>query len=444
MVLTTATMIALCLNFLGLLAVISSVSGWSWFQFRYLHAFMALFFFRYIPVVISMYGNAKYRSTTIPNKPSYHASNVTVVIATANLMSDNLHKVIRSILAHPIEKFILASAGSAAEEQKKNFQLLFEDSRLDFVHSEDINRREQTALAMGKVNTSLVILQDDHTSWPSSPSFLASLLAPFEDCKTGAVTCSIDAHHHHHPISFAGFWNFLGMNYLTRAYEEMRGTYSIEGAIFTLSGRFSVFRSSIYGSTEFLDEYLNEYVFFGQVGPLNVDDDKFHTRWLMNHGWKIRLQADPEHTLTTELGEWPKFKEQVLRWMRTTWRSNPRQLMYWRSWVQNPYTTYYLFLWFFRVSLFHEVGMFYCLREALKEANKPECFGLAASILGTCILGLRLSRVFPQVRQQPKDIVYFPAYLVFIYWCSLVKIYALFTCWNVNWEVTGAEDKKED
>ncbi len=444
MTLTKGTTIALLLNLLGLSAVLCWCLSCPWVKIRYLHAFLALFLFRYVRVIISIYGNAKYRATPIPDNPSYDASNVTVVIATAGILSDNLHSVVHSILRHPIRKFVLATAGNAAKGQRESFQVLFKDPRIDFIHCDEVNRRKQIALAMEKVKTSLVLIQDDRTSWPARPTLLPSLLAPFEDPKTGAVTASIDARNHNHLISCVGFWNFIGMNYLSRAYEEMRGTFTVEGAIITLAGRFGIFRSSIYGSPRFLKQYLNEYIFFGRVGPLNADDDKFHTRWLVNHGWKIKLQAGPEHTLMTELGVWPKYHEQALRWMRTTWRSNPRQLLNWRSWVENPYTTYYLFLWFFRFSFFHELGMFYCLREALKEAGKPEYFGPAAGLLLCWIVGLRLFRVWPQIRKSPKMIVYFPAYLVFVYYCSLLKVWALLTCWDAGWEVTGVEDKKED
>jgi hypothetical protein len=138
------------------------------------------------------------------------------------------------------------------------------------------------------------------------------------------------------------------MAYLTRRGFEYCATHGIDSGVSTLAGRFGVFSTSIYASKESLDGYLNEYIFWGMIGPLNTDDDKFHTRWLIEHDWKIRLQAGPESTAMTELGEWPKFKEQILRWMRTTWRSNPRQLLFHsQSWLHHPYTTLTLLLWFF-------------------------------------------------------------------------------------------------
>jgi hypothetical protein len=239
-------------------------------------------------------------------------------------MSETFIKVVQSILEHSIAKLIISSAGPKIKLQSEALEMLFPDPRIVMLHRDEASRREQTAQAMEHVNTSLLILQDDHTYWPAQSSFTKSVLAPFEEPKTGAVGVVLEARHRKHPFSFAGFWNFLGMTYLARRHYEYYGTCGIDGGLSTLAGRFSVFRSEIYKSEEFLQAYCNEYVFFGKVGPLNADDDKFHTRWLIDHGWKIKLQAGLESVMTTELGEWPKFNEQVLRWMRTTWRSNPR------------------------------------------------------------------------------------------------------------------------
>lgn len=214
-----------------------------------------------------------------------------------------------------------------AKEQSKAFEAKFADPRILLLHLDHADRRRQTAQAMGYVETPLLILQDNRTYWPPRSSFLQSLITPFEEPSTGGVSPILEARHRQHPVSWKGFWNFLGMAYLTRRSFEYCATYGIDGGISTLAGRFGVFRTSNYASKEFLDGYLNEYVLWGMIGPLNADDDKFHTRWLIEHDWKIKLQAGPESTATTELGERPKLNEQILRWMRTTWRSNPRQLL---------------------------------------------------------------------------------------------------------------------
>jgi hypothetical protein len=400
---------------------------------RYFQWLALVFLLRYTRIIASSIGNYKYRPTPLPNASTYHGSNITVVIPTTNLMTHTLHRVVRSILKHPVAKLVISTAGPKIKEQRETFQLLFPDHRVLILHRDEASQREQTAQAMKHVATSLLVLQDDHTYWPTRASFMQSILAPFEESSTGAVGVVLEARHRQHPFSFAGFWNFLGMTYLARRRYEYCGTYGIDGGISTLAGRFGVFRTEIYTSKEFLQAYCNEYVFFGKVGPLNADDDKFHTRWLIDHGWKIKLQVNTESVMTTELGEWSKFNEQVLRWMRTTWRSNPRQLLHYRSWACYPYTTWTLLTWFFRLSLIQEPLMMWLLRATLKEASMLEYFNLGASGLYAWIVGMKIVKVLPHFRKYPGHILYLPAYLGYGYLCTFVKLWALLTCWNASW-----------
>jgi hypothetical protein len=263
------------------------------------------------------------------------------------------------------------------------------------LHRNEASRREQTAQAMKHVATTLLVLQDDHTYWPTRGSFIQSILAPFEESSNRALGVVLEGRYHEHPFSFAGFWNFLGRTYLARRHYEYCGTYGIDGGILTLTGQFAVFRTKIYASREFLQAYRNEYVFFGKVDPLDADDNKFHTRWLIDHNWKIKFQASPESVMITELGGWPKFNEQVLRWMRTTWRSNLRQLLHYRSWARFPYTTSTLSTWFLRMSLIQEPLMLWLLRATLKEAGELEYLKIGAIALYGWTVCMKMVKILP-------------------------------------------------
>jgi hypothetical protein len=134
-------------------------------------------------------------------------------------MSPTLHHVVGTILDQNVPKLIIATAGIEAAEQYNAFRALFPEDgqRILVSHSIKASRREQTAQALKQVLSRLVILQDDHTYWPASPAFVASVLAPFEDAHVGAVSADLQARHHAHPTcSFRGFWNFMGMAYLVR------------------------------------------------------------------------------------------------------------------------------------------------------------------------------------------------------------------------------------
>jgi hypothetical protein len=419
--------------------------------------FLFLFMFRYVRATLNAVASRLYRPTPILENPQYTAQDVTVVIPTTDVSNPTFHKVIRSILKHNVAKIIITSAGDAVLSQLPALHAAIPEFRSDMefadfstscslVHRAKPNYRQQVAKAMDSVDTKILIIADDHTYWPSSPNSIPSLLAPFEDPKIGAVGPAILGKHHHHPLSFRGFWNFIGMVYLMRNHMQDRATNTVDGGLSCLTGGFGVYRSSIWKDPVFLSAYLNEYIsFFGlyKVGPLTVDDDKFHTRWLVNHGWKIKVQGGPETTLLTELGVWPRFHGQILRWTRTSWRTVPRTLFVDRTcWTRFPYTTYAMYLYsLVRMSLFHEGAMFYFLRKAMQEIGCAEKFLGAAWRLGGWIVVTRIFKVWPHLREYPGDVLYVPGYIAFLYWNSFIRVYAFFTMWKTYWDTESKSGK---
>lgn len=395
-------------------------------------AFISVFLFRYTRVALTVLGHSLYRPTAISKSPKYKVSDVTVFIPTTDIMPETFRRVVRSVLKHPISQLIITTAGPKAKADRTAFMTLFSDPRIMLLHQDGTGRRAQTAHAMPYVNTPLLILQDDHTYWPTEASWLQSVLTPFDEPSTGAVSVGLEARYRGHPFSFAGFWNFLGMTYLDRRRYEYCGTYGIDRGVSTLSGRFGAFRTKIYADNNFLKAYLNERVWHKE-GPLDADDDKFHTRWLIEHGWDIALQAGPETTMTTELGEWPKYNGQVIRWLRTSCRSNPSSISHKISWVRHPYTTFTLLAWFFRLSIFQEPLMFWLLHATLKAHDMLPLFRLTALTLYAFVSTMKFVKISAHFKKHPSDIVYFPAYILFGYWCTFVKMWAFFTWRETYW-----------
>jgi hypothetical protein len=395
-------------------------------------AFIFIFLFRYTRVALTILGHSRYHPTPISKTPKYQALDVTVVIPTTNLMLETFHRVMRSVLEHPISRLIITTAGPTAKSQETAFRSLFSNSRIMILHRDGAGRRPQTAHAMPYVETPVLILQDDHTYWPQETSWLMSVLTPFDESSTGAVGVGLEVRHRQHPFSCAGFWNFIGMTYLDRRRFEYCGTYGIDRGVSTLSGRFSAFRTEIYADKNFLQAYLNERVWHTK-GVLDADDDKFHTRWLIEHGWNIALQAGPETTMTTELGEWPKYNGQVVRWLRTSCRSNPSSLSHRISWLRHPYTTYTLFAWFFRLSLIQEPLMFWLLHATLKAHDMLPAFRTVAFTLYAFVNIMKFVKISAHFKKYPSDIVYFPSYILYGYWCTIVKIYTFWTWRETYW-----------
>lgn len=305
---------------------------------------------------------------------------------------------------------------------------------LTVIHSSIANKRAQICQGLKLVGTRITILCDDHVFWPAR--ILASMLAPFESRSVGAVGTKKRVRRSTTDICFAGFWNFLGCLYLERHNFELAATNCLDGGVFVISGRTAAYRTGILRNSQFINGFLSEYTFFGLFGPLNADDDNFITRWCVNHGWQIKFQYSDECTIETTLGEYPRFLSQCLRWVRTTWRSNATSLFVDRTvWRRQPWCVYAVYLAsLFNFALFYDAALLWTLYNALNEYPAPErstaCW---VACLGLWILASKLVKPFPHFRQHPKDLLFLPGYILFGYYHSLIKLYALITFWDVAW-----------
>lgn len=280
------------------------------------------------------------------------------------------------------------------------------------------------------MKTPITILCDDHVFWPRT--FIPHVLAPFEDKNVGAVGTCKRVRRPLQGFSFADFWNFIGALYLERHNFEIAATNHIDGGVFVLSGRTSAHRTAILQDPDFIHGFLNDYTFFGLVGPLHADDDNFITRWMVNHGWKICIQYSEGARIETTLGEYPKYLLQCIRWVRTTWRSNSTSLFSDRIvWRTQPWCVYAVHLTsFVNFALFYDSALILTLWFALDHSldKKP-----ALTYLGLWIFLSKLVKPFSYFWRRPQDLIYLPGYLLFGYFHSFIKLYAMFTFWVTAW-----------
>lgn len=278
------------------------------------------------------------------------------------------------------------------------------------------------------------MLCDDHVFWPRN--FLPSILAPFEDPNVGCVGTRKRVRRTVSNFSLAGFWNLLGCLYLERHNFEIAATNAIDGGVFVISGRTSAHRTEILQPQSFRNGFLNDYILFGLIGPLNADDDNFITRWMVNHGWKLKIQYSEDACIETTLGEYPKFLSQCMRWARTTWRSNPLSLLSRRTWTTQPWSIYAVFLTsFINFALFYDIALLTTLRIYLTDPASSRPVTPVTGLLTLClwILCSKLVKPWPHFRRHPRDLAYLPGYILFGYFHSLLKLWALLTFWNVAW-----------
>jgi hypothetical protein len=399
---------------LGCLAYILSYS--LYFESAAQRLFVIIFSFRYYRLLVGIVAYFLHTAVAPPKSPSLTSNDVTVIIPTVNPNGLEFLNTITSILKAGCYHIIVVVPAMLSE----NLPDLGE--KVTFKVCPVANKRRQVSIGLQLVRTRIVFLADDHVHWPSG--FIPAVLAPFENPKVGGVAmwkrvlrCKQSF------FNLADFWNFIGCLYLERHNFDLTASHAIDGGLFVISGRTAAYRSSIICTEEFIEAFCNEK-WLG-VGPLNADDDNFLTRWLVSRGWKLGWQHGAA-CMETYLGDtgFKKFNSQCLRWVRTTWRSNSTSLCDGAVWKNYPWSVYAIY-WtsFFNFALFTDFSLFYLCR-----ASGWSSLGLVFWILTT-----KMVKPLPYFLRHPWDLIYFPGYLLFGYYHSILKLYALFTTTNTTW-----------
>ena len=396
--------------------------------------FYFLFSFRYLRLVVNLIGFWVYKPTPVPSDPILTSRDVTVIVPTVDPSNVDFAECIRSLAAnHPASIIIVTAGGYQNFAEASTYQDLLPHSTITVLASDQANKRNQVVQGLTRANTPITVLCDDHVFWP--PSFLRSLLAPFETLSIGAVGTSKRVRRAPGPpgtFSWRSFWNLMAILYLERNNFIMRATNAIDGGVSTISGRTAAYRTSILRNPAFINSFLNEYTFFGFAGPLNADDDKFLTRWVVDKGWGIKMQCTEDATIETTLGTYPKFLAQCVRWARTSWRSNTVSIFVEGNvWRRYPWCVYAIYITsFINFALFYDAAMGMSLYHALDTAGAKKAWIL---VLVAWILVTKMVKVMPYFWKEPKDLVLVPGYIVFGYAHSFIKLYALLTFWDISW-----------
>lgn len=401
-----------------------------------LNLFIFLFLFRYVRLVVHLAAFLAYRPTPVPENPTYEPEDATVIIPSVEPYGHEFEECIRSVLANKAGEIIVVTVGKERLALAK--EVCSRLSRCIRVLSTDAaNKRVQVVhgLRHSRKAEGITVLLDDHVFWPNG--FLPHLLAPFEDPEVGMVGTCKRVRRFNLGFSTRDFWNFIGCLYLERHNFEITATNYIDGGVFVISGRTSAARSAILLDQNFMRGFANERFFFNKCGPLNADDDNFITRWMVTHGWKLRIQNSPEARIVTTLGTYPKFISQCLRWARTTPRSNAASLITDRTvWRAQPWCVYAVYITMFvNYALLYDAAMLYILW--ISPLGTPT----AMAYLGLWIFCSKLVKPFPHFWRRPEDLIWLPGYILFGYFHSFIKLYATLTFWVTAWGSRGKDVK---
>ena len=342
---------------------------------------------------------------------------------------------VKSALDSGAAKVLIVTFGEKnMNEAKRTCGELIDDAvgRLAVLDNRVGFKRSQMLLGVQETNTEITVFCDDHVFWPEG--FLESILAPFEDEEMGGVGM------HKRVKRVCSLWkpnlqNFFGCIYLERHNAEILATNRLDGGVFIISSRSAAYRTAILKDSKFQEAFLNEHVnfpFVGPRGPLNADDDNFMMRWLVTHNKKIWIQNGPEALmLTTINNSWGKFLSQLLRWARTTWRSNPRSIMEGKV-MRTQYWSFYstnLSLNFNFAAAWDPVLLLtlHCATLDLSHHRR------ALICMVVWILFSKIVKLIPHFRRNPGDIALFPVYVLGALLHSFIKLWALFTAHDIAW-----------
>jgi cellulose synthase/poly-beta-1,6-N-acetylglucosamine synthase-like glycosyltransferase len=401
--------------------------------------FISLYLFKFLKVIVYFTSWTLYKPCRIPAQPTITKNDVTVIIPTVGDLDDEFVECISSILATCPVQIILVTIDSKIAHARDVCNTIDPKKIIVLSAGARGHKRVQIMHGVQRVQTKITVLADDHVFWPQT--FLQSALAPFEEGGVGIVGTVKRVRRIKGQFGFSNFINYIACLYLERHNFECTASSNIDGCVFVISGRTVLLRTTVIKDPDFAQEYLNEYWLWGLVGPLHSDDDNFITRWMVNKGWKTIFHNDPGALMETSLGTyggWKKFRGQLDRWARTSWRSNSTTLFVdrtvWKTQLWSAYAVH--FSAFVNLAFFYDGALFCTLYHAEIPGWVPSVLGNKVSLfvlLGASLFLSKLIKSLPYLCRNPRDIVYLPFGIMFGYWHSWVKLWALLTCWDISW-----------
>ena len=280
------------------------------------------------------------------------------------------------------------------------------------------------------VETPITCFADDHVFWPAT--FLKHALAPFEDPLVGLVGTVKRVERITEGSFKERLLNYIAVIYLERHNFECTASYNLDGGVFVISSRTALTRTEIVHSLEYRSGFLDERWLWETVGPMKVDDDNYTTRFIVSHGYKTVFHNEPAALMGTTLGTeggYEKFAGQLIRWVRTTWRSNSTSLFRERKiWRAHPWTTYAMM-----ISLFFNITLIYDFLLWLTLYKSGSLGQYWCALAGFLVVSKTIKQI-PHLLRNPSDIpIYWICGMLFGYVHSVFKIWAFFTAYNIEW-----------
>lgn len=244
-------------------------------------------------------------------------------------------------------------------------------------------------------------------------------------------------------------WDVMMDIKLYQRFIEVKSSTFIDGGSSCLSGRCVLYNKKLFEEKDKFKEYFTNERFFGNY--ISSADDKCLTRLLVNSEYKMFHQVNNKCYIQTRFEKGKTLSKQILRWYRNTTRSDLILLFRDRKiWFKYPFTAILMLDRF--ISPFSMIsGLIIFIILFLQE---PSIELLLLYLLYLVITrGLKLLRYITCKKEDESYkklywcFIYFFPFILFQYWCSLIKIYSIFTMHISKWgsrDIIFDKDNEEE
>ncbi len=271
----------------------------------------------------------------------------------------------------------------------------------------------------------LIALVDSDTIWDDD--VLVKTIPHFQNPRIGAATL---AQRISNPDTVANV--LFDMLLWSRYKEEVPFLLGMGRVFNTLSGRTAFYRREalLDPNTDNMHDLRHEF-FFGARAISG--DDKRLSHLVIRQGWETAFVRGPV-VYTPGLGSMKAFFKQRLRWTRNSWRADLRAVA--QGWVWAHPALALFMIDRFALPFLMLIGP---VVFAISLIDGQYTF---AGILLTWWLTSRFVRVFGYFRMHPARIRYLPAYTIYSYVNSALKIYALGTLRENSWATRWSQKRE--
>ena len=217
----------------------------------------------------------------------------------------------------------------------------------------------------------------------------------------------------------------------TRYNEELPFLLGAGQVVNTLSGRTAFYRREALLDDKNDNMHCLTHEFYFKSRCISGDDKRL-THLILEQGW-LATYAKNAMVYTPGMKDIKSFLKQRLRWTRNSWRADTRAFQ--RGWMFRHPTLSFFNLDRFLQPFFMLIGPIVFVFALYQHA------WITAGILALWWCTSRTVRLFGYFRENPKRLIYLPAYIIFSYYNALMKIYAWSTILEQGW-ITRWDEKR--